>query len=173
MNKALILLTLLVSWPLAALAYDHYHDADDNADLPHVEIIDAVDFAALSSEAKRSGKIIMLEVSASDCGYCRTLEEEIIKPMLRSGDYEQQVLIRKLEIDRYSDVRHFSGARISPVQLAHQYDVFVTPTLMFLDGQGREVSERIVGINSLDFFGGYVDDALAEGHHKIQTNRSL
>ena len=114
-----------------------------------------------------------LEISASDCGYCRTLEEEIIKPMLRSGDYERNVLIRKLEIDSYADVRHFSGDKVSAAQLASQYSIFVTPTLIFLDGQGREVSKRILGINSLDFFGGYVDNALIEGHRKIQKNRSL
>ena len=174
MRTLFILTLLLCGGSLAALAYeDTYDDYESAQALPYVEILPALDFAALSQEANRTGKIIMLEISASDCGYCRTLEEEIIKPMLRSGDYERNVLIRKLEIDSYADVRHFSGDKVSAAQLASQYSIFVTPTLIFLDGQGREVSKRILGINSLDFFGGYVDNALIEGHRKIQKNRSL
>ena len=112
----------------------------------------------------------MLAMSATYCDYCRTLEEEIIKPMLRSGDYEHNVLIRKLEIDSYASIRHFSGDTVTPARLARDFNVFVTPTLIFLDSRGQEVSERILGINSLDFFGAYVDDALIEGRQRILQN---
>ncbi len=175
MKSLLALLLLALAAPLGAYDYADDYDSDEWADasLPHVEILSANDFAALSRDARTSGKVIMLEVSASYCGYCRTLEEEIIKPMLRSGDYERNVLIRKLEIDSYLDIRNFNGEKVTPANLASQYGVFVTPTLIFLDGRGREVSERILGVNSLDFFGAYVDEALQEGHRKIQQNLSL
>jgi len=165
---------LLCCWPLTGLGYDLDDEYDyEDEDLPYVEILQASDFAALSRESRATGKVIMLEMSASYCGFCRTLEEEIIKPMLRSGDYEQNVLIRKLDIDSYSDIRHFGGDTISPAQLASQLNVFVTPTLIFLDSRGQEVSDRILGVYSLDYFGAYVDDALIEGHRKIQQNRQL
>ena len=75
-----------------------YANMDDD-DLPFVQISPLRDFLALSKDAASNNKIIMLEVSASYCDYCRVLEEEIIKPMLRSGDYTKNVLIRQLEID--------------------------------------------------------------------------
>lgn len=166
---------LLFSLPL--LAGEYYADIEDasddqgyaQSDLPYVEIEQIQDFAALSREARSSGKIIMLEMSATYCSYCRTLEEEIIKPMLRSGDYTENVLIRKLEIDHHYPMKHPSGKTVSPAQLASQLNVYVTPTLIFLDGEGREVSERILGVNSLDFYGAYVDDALKKGYQSIQN----
>lgn len=170
-------LMLLLSWPLLSGQFyddneDSYDDESAYADegLPFVEILQVEDFAAISEEARNSGKIIMLEMSASYCSYCRKLEEEIIKPMLRSGDYTDNVLIRKLEIDSEYPMNHLSGKKTSPAQLASQFNVFVTPTLIFLDGEGKEVSKRILGVNSLDYYGAYVDEALQKGHSRIQKN---
>ena len=136
---------------------------EDEDDLPFVQIASLTNFFALNEKAKKGKKIIMLEVSASYCGYCRTLEEEIIKPMLRSGDYTQNVLIRQLEIDDAYLIETSSGKKLTPSELAEKLNIKITPTLLFLDGNGNEVSERIPGVYSLDFYGGYVDEALADG----------
>jgi hypothetical protein len=45
--------------------------------------------------------------------------------------------------------------------------VYLTPTLVFLDGDGNEVSERIIGINTLEMYGGYVDEAINQGIKSI------
>lgn len=157
------LLPLLMLF-VSGFAVAEYYDEDE---LPHVEIKTVDDFAALAEQAHQNNQVIMLEMSASYCGYCETLEEEIIKPMLRSGDYQDNVLIRKLEIDRHYPMNDLGGGRISAAQLASRYDVFVTPTLIFIDAEGREVSERILGVNSLDFYGAYVDEAIDEAYLKI------
>ena len=139
-------------------------------ELPYVEIAEVRDLAALGHEANQKNKVIMLEMSASYCGYCRTLEEEIIKPMLRSGDYNQHVLIRKMEIDSHYNLNMQNGEKSSPAQLAQKYNVYVTPTLLFLDGNGKEISERILGVNSLDYYGYYVDEALKQGQLNLKKN---
>lgn len=167
LKKLYILPLLFFSSLLSAQNYDDY---DEDESLPYVEIRAVDNFASLSEQARRENKVIMLEMSASYCGYCKTLEEEIIKPMLRSGDYTGTVLIRKLDIDSHYPMRDLDGADSSPAKLSHRMGVYVTPTLIFLDGRGREVAERIIGINSLDFFGGYVDQALQKGLDIIRSN---
>jgi len=157
----------LMLWMLCSLsvmAQDYEED-----ELPYVEIIELTDFNTLTKKAQQTGKVIMLEMSATYCGYCKTLEEEIIKPMLRSGDYNDNVLIRQVNIDIHGLMDDLGGDKTSPDQLARRYDIFITPTLLFLDGQGEEVSERILGVNSLDYYGAYVDEALEQGYHKIQS----
>ncbi len=131
--------------------------------LPEVEIIEIEDFSQLAEHAAAEQKLIMLEVSATYCSFCLKLEEEIIKPMLRSGDYDANVLIRKFDIDKLSKPRDFSGSLISRSSLVKRWDIKITPTLIFLNSQNQEVSERILGVNSLDYFGGYVDDAIDHG----------
>lgn len=131
--------------------------------LPKVEIPRVADFAMLAKNAKNQQKLIMLQVSASDCNYCVILEEELIKPMLRSGDYDNDVLIRKVDIDSYKKLSGFDGQSISGPQLAKMLNIKVTPTLIFLNSENQEVSKRIVGVNSLDYMGAYVDDAIKQG----------
>ncbi|PCJ85772.1 MAG: hypothetical protein COA54_10240 [Thiotrichaceae bacterium] len=149
-----------------------YADTDDEDDLPFVQISSLRDFSALSKDAARNNKIIMLEVSASYCDYCRVLEEEIIKPMLRSGDYTKNVLIRQLEIDDIYLIRTISGSKITPSELAEKYKIKITPTLLFLDSDGHEVSKRILGVYSLDFYGGYVDEAIINGLKTINRRNT-
>ena len=163
----LFLILLLTGLPLLA-----QQDEENGDDLPFVQIERITDLQALGQRARREGKIILLEVEASDCPYCRKLEEEILKPMLRSGDYESNTLIVQLEIDGYDSIRDWNGTETTPAAVSSRYRVFVTPTLLFLDAGGREVSKRIVGINSVDFFGAYVDEALAEGRKHIAERQS-
>jgi len=137
-------------------------------DLPYVEITVLKDFSALSKQLQSFEKIIMLEVSASYCAYCRVLEEEIIKPMLRSGDYKNTVIISKFEMDNPDTIKDFDGNDTTAAALAETYKVKLTPTLLFLDASGNEVAERIMGVYSLDFFGAYVDKALVKGLHVIK-----
>jgi len=136
-----------------------------NADeaLPPADIIEISNLSQLSTQAKAEQKLIMLEISASYCSYCRKLEENIIKPMLRSGDYDANVLIRRFEIDGYAALKDFEGSPVTKGELAMRWGIQITPTIIFLNSQNQEVSDRIIGVNSLDYFGGYVDDAIDRG----------
>jgi len=170
--KTLTFILLSFITGLAVAQYpepDEYESGYSESDLPYVEIKSVTNFAELLREARESKKVILLEMSASYCGYCKTLEEHIIKPMLRSGDYSNNVLIRKLDIDSYYPMQDLSGKKSTPSRIANRLDVSLTPTLLFLDGYGKEVGERIVGVNTLELYGAYVDDALSQGHRLINN----
>ena len=126
----------------------------------------------VASDLEQDGKkgqnlnaVILLYFSAPDCRYCMKLEESVLKPMLRSGDYDKQVLLRKIDWRSSSMINDFFGQRISLQKLSERYDVKVTPTLVFVDSNGREVAPRILGFQSADFFWHYLDQ-------RIQLSRS-
>lgn len=125
------------------------------------------DFDALLKQSKKENKVILIEMSASYCGFCKQLEAEIINPMIISGDYED-VIIRQVEVDSYYDIKMPNNQKISPSQFAASHNIFVTPTLIFLNHKNEEVSERIIGINTVEYFSAYVDAALKEGAGKLQ-----
>jgi len=160
----------------STLAFSQYPDENDEEEydtsyeqnLPFVEIQTVDNFAALTHKAKKNNQVILLEMSATYCGYCKTLEEEIIKPMLRSGDYDK-VLIRKLNIDSHYPMTDLGGKKSSPFELSSRMGVYLTPTLLFLDGNGNEVGERIVGVNTLEMYGGYVDNSINQGLKSINN----
>lgn len=171
---ACLLLNLsFVSCGIVSADETNGHQRTDEEGLPYVNLEVVRDFASLAMQARQSEKIIMLEVTASYCSYCGLLEEEIIKPMMRSGDYKETVLIRQLAMDGFSTVKDFAGDATTPARLAQQYKIKITPTLLFLDADGNEVAGRILGVYSLDFFGAYVDAALAKGLQSIRENQAL
>lgn len=163
------LLAIIFSFAFGSVVFAADYD-DENESLPHVELKAVKDLSLLAAQAREDNKIILLEITASYCSYCALLEEEIIKPMLRSGDYEKTVLIRQLEMDSFYPVKDFAGNDTTPAELARKLKVKLTPTLLFLDADGNEVAERILGVYSLDFFGFYVDEALAKGLKRIRKN---
>ncbi len=110
--------------------------------------------------ARAQGLPILLSVSAEDCPYCDQLEEDFLGPMLISGEYTDKVIIRRLMVDGGSQVIDFDGRQQDAGYIANRFRARLTPTILFLDGNGREVAGRIVGINTPEMFGGYLDTCI-------------
>lgn len=127
----------------------------------------------LQADAKlsRSGKLpILLVFSADYCPYCQILEEEFIRPMLISGDYEGKVIIRVLKLDGVDVLRDFNGDTVSAEDFATRHDVRLTPTLKFFDDRGRELAPKMVGLTTVDFYGGYLDEAIDASLAKLRAH---
>ncbi len=112
---------------------------------------------------------VMLLFSADYCGFCTRLSEEFLVPMQRSGEYRDRVLIREIRIDNYATLRDFEGQPTMPEDLAYRYDISVTPTILFLDHRGRELTQRMVGLGTVDFFGLYLDAAIASARARLHA----
>ena len=169
-RRILICILPVITPVTVCLASSDYPDDEIDDDytetytgLPPVVIEQVDDFAALGRLANDTASIILLEMSASHCEYCRLLEEEVLKPMLRSNYYVNKVFIRQIKIDSRLNIRDFDGSRTTPADFASRYRIYVTPTLLILNEHGKEIAERIIGVQSLDFYAGYVDEALNQG----------
>lgn len=112
-------------------------------------------------------KVVLMLVSQPNCSYCVQITEEILQPMLISGNYESTTIFSELEINTGQLITDFSGQRIEATAFAQRYNAWATPTLLFLDSHGQQVAEKMVGINTLELYGYYVDRALKKGFAKI------
>ena len=130
----------------------------------------AEDFAALGDRARSGHMPILLVVSRDDCPYCELLKHEILEPMLISGEYDGRVLIRELLIDSELPVRDFDGQAIAPDALAQRYRARLTPTVLFLDDRGRELTKPMIGINTVDFYGYYLDAAIDVARERLRAD---
>ncbi len=127
----------------------------------------AGDLRGEAAQAEAACIPLLLEFAADYCEYCDLLEEEVLKPMRRNRDYDRRVVMRKLVLDRSAELRDFDGRRIGAAALASRYQIDVTPTLIFVDSRGDELAERMVGVTTLDFYGGYLDQALDAASRKL------
>ena len=130
----------------------------------------AENFAALGDRARSGHMPILLVVSQEDCPYCELLKREILEPMLISGEYDGRVLIRELLIDSALPVRDFDGQAITPDALAQRYRARLTPTVLFLDDRGRELTKPMIGINTVDFYGYYLDAAIDAARARLRAD---
>jgi len=134
-----------------------------------VRIPVASDFEQDGKKGQSSKAVIMLYFSAPDCRYCMKLEESVLKPMLRGGGYDKKVLLRKIDWRSPAIVNDFFGQRTSLYKLSERYDVKVTPTLVFVDSNGREVAPRILGFQSADFFWHYLDQRIRQSRTAMNS----
>lgn len=157
-------------WPIALLLMS---EASVNAtELPPVSLSAVNNLQIDGHKAETACMPLLLEFSASACEYCDLLEEEILKPMLRNRDYDKRVLMRRIMVDSESTLTGFNGKPVTTGKLTYRYKVFVTPTLVFLDSEGNELAERMVGVNTLEMYGGYLDQALDASTQKLlESNR--
>ena len=128
-----------------------------------IAIAAATDLRQDALVARQMSAPIMLYFSDPACGYCRKLEKEIFLPMLRSGDYEDRVLLRKISWLSRGLLNDFDGSQQEFRAIADRYQIQVTPTMIFVDEDGIEVAKRILGYNGPDFFWFYLDRAIDEG----------
>ncbi|MCP4878669.1 MAG: thioredoxin fold domain-containing protein [Gammaproteobacteria bacterium] len=137
--------------------------AGDFADM--VQVQDLREEARL---AKANDLVLLLEFSSEYCAYCRKLENLFLLPMQRNADYGSKILIRSVSLDEFETLVDFSGRSISTKEFAARYEVSLTPTLIFLNADGVELSDKLVGIWSEDYYGGFIDDRIDEAREKLQ-----
>ena len=137
-----------------------------------VEIDLARDMQAEGGQAGAKQVPILLVVTQEHCPFCHRVKDEILVPMLISGDYQGRVLIRELLIDPGETVRDFQGRQRDAREFAHEYKVWVTPTLLYLGPDGQELRPRILGINTMEMYGYYVDEGIDESLRRLRSGDS-
>jgi len=138
-----------------------------------VQLTELTNFKADAAEAKAKKLPILLMFSASYCGFCTIVKEEFLKPMKISGDYTDKVIVRILELDSGDDVIDIDGKQIPAVDIAQRYKVYLTPTLIFIDSNGKELVQQMVGVTTVDFYGGYLDDAINSSLTQLRNGHRL
>lgn len=139
-------------------------------------IFDDPNLQALRSLADSATKIggsvqvLVLYFSDPDCAYCRRLENEVLLPMQRSGDYQHRVLLRQVHWRGPLVITDFDGKPLPAIELAARYDIHVSPTLVFVDASGREVAPRILGYNG-EFFWHRLDRSIVKALGFIRAGK--
>jgi thioredoxin-related protein len=109
--------------------------------------------------AEDNGMVYLLYVSRPACPYCRQLEQNVLIPMRVSKSYVNSVDLREMSFEG-EDVVDFDNQSHPSIDIITRFNVIGTPTLLFLDSTGAEVTERIVGYDSEDFYWYYLEQSI-------------
>lgn len=136
--------------------------------LPEVQVRLVTDLRADGRLARQRQVPILIMFSMTHCPYCVVVREEFLKPMLRNPDYADRVIIREIHTDDYGTLRDFDGQPVTADELAHRYHASLAPTVVFLDADGRELAKRLVGITTVDYYGGFLDEAIDSSLQRLR-----
>ena len=122
--------------------------------------------ASESQQAIAQDKVYLLYISRLACPYCARLEKNVLHPMLNSEDYDVQVELRELSWEG-GQVIGFDGKAHQSLEIINRYAVVGTPTLLFLDSSGEELTQRLIGYHSEDFYWHYFDEAIEKAMNRL------
>lgn len=153
MRTLITLCSLMIAavWPIAA-----------SASLDEVD-----DLQKLAQQSRQHQAPILIMVSQAHCAFCRTLREEVLEPMVISGDYTERAIMGEMMMDTGVRVTDWNGKDIATAEFAERYGVWVTPTLLFLDAEGNTLHPPMLGVNTVEMYGYYLDQALDAAKEKL------
>lgn len=150
-NRLLTLILLPALLLLMVLSHPSWADSS---------IPETHDFHALQQEMQSKKLPLLLAFRADYCGFCKQLEAEYLEPMVSSGKYNSRILIRQFSMGNDQTIIDFNGDKIDADEFSSRHHASLTPTLVFLNAQGKEVAERLLGYDSPDFYGAYLEQAI-------------
>ena len=127
---------------------------------------DVVNLKEIGNEAEERNLPIMLLFVDSDCDDCVTINEEVIGPMIISGDYKDKVIIQFINLDE-DKIIDFNGKESDVDRIANRYKLELTPTVSFVDEKGIEFVEPISGVSNLDYYGSLLDESIEKALRKL------
>jgi thioredoxin-related protein len=121
----------------------------------------AIDLRADAIEAARTGVPIVLLASLPGCPYCNAVRRSWLLPMQREP--VARAILRQVDLNDARMVRDFDGTLRSQDAIARARGVNFAPVVFILGPGGKLLAEPLRGMLLPDFYGAYLDDAIARG----------
>lgn len=126
----------------------------------------ARDLAEDARRMRHERKPLLLFFDREECPYCEQALREYLLPMA-TGGWGERALFRQVEIDRALPLIGFDGRETTHRALAEQYDAVLSPTVVVVGPDGERLADPLVGL-MVDFYGAYLETALAEGAARLR-----
>ena len=116
--------------------------------------------------------LFMYDVVDSVIEFMRRLPRRVlIAPAVSLQDDSKQSQSERLPILTFVSLQDFDGVEIAGREFAARYNVFVTPTLLLLDGQGESLADPLVGTPNLEFYGFYLNKNIEAATEALRTSQ--
>jgi len=127
----------------------------------------------LRVEAKRAADRqlpVLLLFSTEYCEFCALIKNDYLIPMQSNPAYDDRVIIREVPADGIHSLRDFDGRLIGGDSLALRYGADLIPTVVFIDSQGRRLTEPLVGFVSRHYYDQALDAHIELALRKLKSS---
>ncbi len=123
----------------------------------------AEDLVTDAVKARQSNIPIVLLVTSTYCEYCETIKDNVFKFLTQ----DERFILRELVMDNGENVRDFIGNQVPTDEVADEYQVSLTPTVLFLAPDGSQIAKPMIGVSTLDYYSVYLDARVIEAQSKL------
>jgi len=89
-----------------------------------------------AADAKSETGLIVVIATLENCYYCEVVKDEILQPLIRSGELGGVAVVRELAMDGL-EIKDFTGEAQDPGRFADDYGARFSPTMLFLSPTGQ------------------------------------
>jgi thioredoxin-related protein len=116
-------------------------------------LVQPASLRAAAQAAVRQGHPLLVMTTLQGCPYCDLVRDRFLQPAMAAGRlFAVQVDIR----DRQTPLQDFQGNTRTGADVVRTWKARFAPTVLFMDAQGRELTERLVGVAVADFYEDYL-----------------
>jgi thioredoxin-related protein len=116
--------------------------------------------------ASKRGMLVLVLVTLPFCSACEFVKKDVVEPMIAAGDFKNIAIVRELSLQDYSII-DFDGKAINANSFANRYSAEFAPIVLFLSPSGDELHPAIVGMSSRDYYGFYLEEAIAKSIERL------
>jgi len=128
----------------------------------------AADLAADAAAVRAKKVPVLLFFNRFDCPYCERALRQFLVPMSRDPAVAAKAIFRQIEIDKPDPLIDFDGRATTHKAFAARFNIRYTPTIWFVDAEGKPLVEAIVGLRTVDFYGWYLEQAIADSQARLE-----
>lgn len=121
--------------------------------------------------ATARGIPLVVMVSLAGCHHCETVRRSHLLPLLKQSPSAPTPMIRQVELSGSETLIDFNGKKMSHADFARRNRVSIAPVVLFFGADGERIADPLVGAMIPDFYGSYLDAALAEAMAKAATQK--
>ena len=105
---------------------------------------------------------VVLFFSSKHCEYCDLVRDGFLKHLLTDPAFMNKLLLREIRIGSTRELLDFNRQSITHATFTEQRAIELVPTIQFTDGLGDILTEDIVGVTTLGFYGAYLERAIEQ-----------
>ncbi|MCP5279106.1 MAG: thioredoxin fold domain-containing protein [Thiobacillus sp.] len=159
MKQRLVFLSAIVAWALAT----PFQPAWAEEGVPY-----ARNLQKDGRLADRKNGVVLVMFSGEYCGYCEQVLNEFLIPMSRNPDYQNKLVMRRVDNTGFTTVKDFDGTVDDHRKFSSEQGIRMVPTVVLFDKNGRQLGKPLVGLTTVDYYGYYLDQAIDAALAKVR-----
>lgn len=130
----------------------------------------AADLGREARAAAERGEPLVILFSRADCRYCEIVRRDYLLPLHAASQRGTGPLVRQVDQGSPTPLTDFDGRRSDHGTFANRQRIRLVPVVAFFDAHGQALTEPLVGLRLRDFYGSYLETALAQARQRLREN---